>query len=176
VYTPLAAIVPIVLFPPGTPFTLQVTPVSLAFATLAVNVTESPRSTSLLVELTVTVMDGGGAGGGVTRPAPPPPQPSVHAPAVRSTGKHHFRGIASAPLAGARASRLAEQLSPILCRRGGRISAAIAGEGPAKSRAPRPTDDQGARKREFLYSVRIQTVSGRCTKSAGSTELHHLSV
>jgi hypothetical protein len=49
------------------------------------------------------------------------------------------------------------------------MSAAIAGEGPAKSEAPRPTDDRGARKGEFLYSVRIQTVSGECITSVGHT-------
>ena len=129
----LAAIVPTVLFPPGTSFTLQVTPVSLVFATPAVNVSEFPRSTLLLVVVTVTSMGGVGAGTGVTTPAPPPPQPSAHALAVRSVGKHHFREIAFVPFAGARASRAFAWLSPILCRRRGCISAAIAGEGPAKS-------------------------------------------
>lgn len=135
-YTPLAAIVPTALFPSGASFTLQVTPVSLAFATLAVNVSELPRSTSLLVDVTVTVMDGGGAGRGVTRPAPPPPQPSVHALAVRSTGKHHFREIVFAAFACAHAPRVVKSLSSIFCRRRGRISAAFAGEGPAKSGGP----------------------------------------
>src|ERR1700674_631164 len=136
VYPPLAAMVPPTLFPPATSFTLQVTPVSLVFATLAVNVSELPRSTSLLVDVTLTVMDGGGAGRGVTRPAPPPPPPSVHALAVRSARKHHFREFVFAAFACAHAAGFVKSLSPISCRRRVRTSAAIAGEGPAKSEAP----------------------------------------
>jgi hypothetical protein len=58
--------------PPGMPFTLQVTGVLAALATLAVNVCGSPNGTDAVGGATATVTAGGGCGG----PEPTsPPQP-----------------------------------------------------------------------------------------------------
>jgi hypothetical protein len=79
---------PLAALPPGMPLTLQFTPASVLFFTVAVKTIVFPGGTELLEALTVTVIDGGGGGGGgPTEPAPPPPQPRVQAPAVRSTNK-----------------------------------------------------------------------------------------
>ena len=87
VYTPSAAMVPTVAFPPAAPFTLQLTAVSAVFVTVAENGVVFPRSTDPLFGATVTTMEGGGGGGGTAGPAPPPPQPSVHTPVVRRARK-----------------------------------------------------------------------------------------
>jgi hypothetical protein len=85
VYTPAAVIVPLDVLPPATPFTLQVTLVSVVFVTLAVNVCELPSSIEPLVGVTVTLIDvGGGGGGGATDSGLPPPQPRSDAHWSRS--------------------------------------------------------------------------------------------
>ena len=84
-YTPSGVIVPEVAFPPGVPFTLQLTAVSAVFATFAENGISFPSITDPLFGEIVTVMDGGGGGGGTDGTAPPPPQPIVHAPVVGRT-------------------------------------------------------------------------------------------
>jgi hypothetical protein len=81
VYTPADVIIPSVAFPPGTPFTLQLTAVSDVFVTVAVKVAWFPSTTDPFAGFTVTSIAGGGGGGG---DAPPAPQPSVHAPSARS--------------------------------------------------------------------------------------------
>jgi hypothetical protein len=78
-------IVPTAEFPPAMPLTLQLTPVSVVFVTVAVNVNWFPSTTEPVAGATVTVMEGGGGGGRV--PAPPPPQPCNHAPAARRAMK-----------------------------------------------------------------------------------------
>ena len=83
VYTPSAAMVPTVALPLGVPFTLQLTLVSVAFVTFAVNAIVFPSSTDPLFGATVTTMEGGGGGGGNTELEPPVAQPCVHAPAVK---------------------------------------------------------------------------------------------
>jgi hypothetical protein len=86
VYTPAGVIVPSIAFPPGTPFTLQLTAVSVVFVTAAINVAWPPSTTDPFVGVTVTTMDGGGGGGGDSDD-PDAPQPSVHAPSLRSPMK-----------------------------------------------------------------------------------------
>jgi hypothetical protein len=57
--------------------------------TVAVKLCVAPSSTAPDGGETVTVIvGGGGGGGGATGLTPPPPQPSVHAPAVRSTHRN----------------------------------------------------------------------------------------
>ncbi len=83
VYTPADVIVPSVAFPPETPFTLQLTAVSVVPVTFALNVAWFPSTTDPLVDVTLTAMHcagGGGSGGD----APPAPQPNVHACCARS--------------------------------------------------------------------------------------------
>jgi hypothetical protein len=60
----LLAIVPTALFPPGRPFTLQLTLVFVVLVTVAVNVTEFPSKTEGLDAETVTLTVAGGGGGG----------------------------------------------------------------------------------------------------------------
>jgi len=84
VYTPADVIVPTAAFPPGTPFTLQLTAVSVVFVAAAINVAWSPSKTDPFVGVTVTTMDGGGGG---DSDDPDAPQPSVHAPSLRSPMK-----------------------------------------------------------------------------------------
>ncbi len=81
-YTPADVIVPIAAFPPGAPFTLQLTAVSVVFVTAAINAAWPPSTTDPLAGVTVTAMAGGGGGDELTAPAGP--QPSVHAPSLRS--------------------------------------------------------------------------------------------
>ena len=81
VYTPPDVIVPTVVFPPATPFTLQLTLVSVVFVTVAVNIAVFPSTTDPLVGAMVTTIDGGGGG---PPELEPPPQPSVHTAAARS--------------------------------------------------------------------------------------------
>jgi hypothetical protein len=83
VYTPPEDMDPTAAFPPATPFTLQLTLVSVAFVTVAANAARFPSTTDPLAGVTLTSMEGGGGGGGTPEPAPPLPQPSVHAPVVR---------------------------------------------------------------------------------------------
>jgi hypothetical protein len=83
VYTPAGVIVPSIAFPPGTPFTLQLTAVSVVFVTAAINVAWPPSTTDPFAGVTVTTMDGRGGGGGDSDD-PDAPQPSVHAPSPRS--------------------------------------------------------------------------------------------
>jgi len=83
VYTPADVIVPTAAFPPGTPFTLQLTAVSVVFVAAAINVAWSPSKTDPFVGVTVTTMDGGGGGGGDSD-EPAAPQPIVHVPSARS--------------------------------------------------------------------------------------------
>lgn len=72
-------------FPPGMPFTLQLTAVSMEFVTVAVRDSEVPNKSEALVGVTVTATAGGGGGGeALTEPAPPPTQPSRSDPAERS--------------------------------------------------------------------------------------------
>jgi hypothetical protein len=71
-------------FPPGMPFTLQLTAVLVEFVTVAVRVSEVPNKSEALVGVTVTAMAGGGGGGeALTEPAPPPAQPIESNPAAR---------------------------------------------------------------------------------------------
>ncbi len=102
VYTPADVIVPSVAFPPATPFTLQLTAVSVVPVTFALNVAWLPSTTDPLVGVTLTAMDcgGGGRGGG---DAPSAPQPEVHASCARSA----ITTIVVAP-----------DLFPFLCERG----------------------------------------------------------
>ena len=86
---PVEVIVPTELLPPAIPFTAQVTPVFVVLLTVAVKLCVAPSSTAPDGGETVTVIvGGGGGGGGATGLTPPPPQPSVHAPAVRSTHRN----------------------------------------------------------------------------------------
>lgn len=79
-------IVPTELLPPAIPFTAHVTPVFVVLLTVAVKLCVAPSSTAPDGGETATeIVGGGGGGGGATGLTPPPPQPSVHAPAVRST-------------------------------------------------------------------------------------------
>jgi hypothetical protein len=128
-----------VVFPRGTPFTLQATASPLVFVTVAVNACVLPRITVPLAGVTLMEMDGGGAGEGVTKPAPPPPQPSVHAPAVRSPAKKQILRIRRASIYAAIlaawkvvSSQAAEKYFPIACSGRGLILCASAVEGPAK--------------------------------------------
>ena len=83
-YTPSAVIVPSVVLPPATPFTLQLTAASVVFVTDAVKVAWFPSRTVPFAGVTVMTIDGGGGGGGgggcrcelVL-------QPYVHAPTIR---------------------------------------------------------------------------------------------
>ena len=68
-------IVPNVAFPPGIPFTLQVTAVSVALLTMAMNVCGSPSSTVAMGGATMTVISGGGC----EVPGPTTPQPRKEA-------------------------------------------------------------------------------------------------
>jgi hypothetical protein len=70
--------------PPGMLFTLQVTFVSVVFATVVVRVSEFPSRTDPVVGVTVTVTDGGGGGADVTEPVPPAVQPCIHIHAARA--------------------------------------------------------------------------------------------
>ena len=81
VYKPPEVIVPSVVFPPGTPLTLQLTAVSVVFVTVARNVSWFPSTADPVDGVTVTPMAGGGGGGG---DAPPAPHPTVHAPSANS--------------------------------------------------------------------------------------------
>ena len=83
VYPPADVIVPTAAFPPGTPFTLQLTAVSVVFVAAAINVAWPPSKTDPFVGVTVTTMDGGGGGGGDSD-EPAAPQPIVHAPSPSS--------------------------------------------------------------------------------------------
>jgi len=53
-YTPSGDMIPSVAFPPATPFTLKLTPVSVVFVTVALNVIEFPSITEALVVVTLT--------------------------------------------------------------------------------------------------------------------------
>lgn len=79
VYKPPDVIVPSVAFPPDTPLTLQLTPVSVVFVTVAAKVAWPPSTTDPFAGVTLTCIVGEGGGGG---DAPPAPQPNVHAPAA----------------------------------------------------------------------------------------------
>jgi hypothetical protein len=81
VYTPAGVMIPSVAFPPGTPFTLQLTAVSDVFVTVAVKVAWFPSTTDPFAGFTVTSIAGGSGGGG---DVPPAPQPKVHAPSART--------------------------------------------------------------------------------------------
>jgi hypothetical protein len=83
VYPPADVIVPTAAFPPGTPFTLQVTAVSVVFVTAAINVAWPPSKTDPFVGVTITTMDGGGGGGG-NSDEPAAPQPIIPVPSARS--------------------------------------------------------------------------------------------
>ena len=84
VYTPSGVIVPDVALSPGAPFTLQLTAVSVVFATFAENGIAFPSITDPFFGEIVIVMDGGGGTDGL---APPPPQPIVHAPVAGRTNR-----------------------------------------------------------------------------------------
>jgi hypothetical protein len=83
VYTPAAVIVPVAALPPETPFTLQLTVVSVVFLTVAVKVSILPSNTEPLGGAIDTVICGGGGGGGWTKAAPPA-QPQVQEHSARS--------------------------------------------------------------------------------------------
>ena len=86
---PMEMIVPTEPLPPAIPFTAQVTPVFVALLTAAVKLCVAPSNTEPVGGETATeIVGGGGGGGGATGLTPPPPQPSVHAPAVRSTHRN----------------------------------------------------------------------------------------
>jgi hypothetical protein len=71
-------------FPPGMPFTLQLTAVLVEFVTVAVRVSEVPNKSEALVGVTVRATAGVvGGGEALTEPAPPPTQPSKSSPAAR---------------------------------------------------------------------------------------------
>jgi hypothetical protein len=80
VYTPAVVIVPSVAFPPATALTLQLTAVSVVFATEAANVAWFPSTTDPLGGVTATSIPGGGGGGCEALPAP---HPNDHGPAAR---------------------------------------------------------------------------------------------
>lgn len=83
VYTPVASIVPEAAFPPGIPFTLQITAVFVVLLTVAENVCGSPSNTEAEEGVTFTETGGGGCGG----PEPTtPPQPRNDA--TRSIAGH----------------------------------------------------------------------------------------
>jgi hypothetical protein len=71
VYAPSAPIVPTVAFPPGIPFTLQVTTVFAVLLTIAVKFCGSPSRIDTEAGTTVTVMFEGGGCGGPTSPLQP---------------------------------------------------------------------------------------------------------
>ncbi len=79
VNTPPELIVPVDALPPGMPFTLQTTLVSVVLVTCAEKVCEFPSRIDPLIGDTDTLMDGGGGGEGGPEPAVPPPQPRSHA-------------------------------------------------------------------------------------------------
>lgn len=118
-YTPADVIVPVDALPPGMPFTLHATLVSVVFITVALKLSWLPSTTDPLIGVTVTTMEGGGGGGG--EPAPPPPQPNIHVPAVRRVMRAMFAALDPFSL---------------LCGKG-RIPTAKAGEGPANRKGTR---------------------------------------
>jgi hypothetical protein len=71
VYTPFASIIPSVAFPPGIPFTLQVTAVFTVPLTVTVNVCGSPSGTDAVAGAIATVMVEEGGCGGPTSPLQP---------------------------------------------------------------------------------------------------------
>jgi hypothetical protein len=83
VYTPAAVTVPVAALPPETPFTLQLTVVSVVFFTVAVKVSILPSNTEPLGGAIDTVIWGRGGGGGWTKAAPPA-QPQIQAQIARS--------------------------------------------------------------------------------------------
>src|SRR5947209_10341347 len=86
---PVEIIVPTERSPPAIPSTAHMPPVFVVWLTDAVKLCVAPSSTAPDGGETVTVIvGGGGGGGGATGLTPPPPQPSVHAPAVRSTHRN----------------------------------------------------------------------------------------
>src|ERR1035438_7448719 len=84
---PPALIVPKAAFPPGIPFTLQVTVLSVALLTMALNVCVSPNRTLAVDGATVTVILGGGCG----LPGPTTPQPRNDA--TRNNAGHQRNAI-----------------------------------------------------------------------------------
>ena len=100
VYTPAVVIVPSVAFPPATALTLQLTAVSVVFATEAANVAWFPSTTDPLGGVTATSIPGGGGGGGGE--APPAPHPNDHGPAARAAMTTVVVGLDSFPLLGER--------------------------------------------------------------------------
>jgi len=117
VYTPAVVIVPTVAFPPETPFTLQLTVVSVLFFTVAVNVMVFPSSTEPLDGATATVICGGGGGGGCTKPAPLT-QPHAQAHTARSVRK----------------AMLASGVLPFFCWERGRMPSELQAKGQRKQR------------------------------------------
>ena len=126
VYTPPEVIVPVAAAPPGTPFTLHMTVVSVAFVTVAMSVCELPSRTAAFAGVTETLTRGGGGGGGILEPVLPPPQPS----GKRHSGRNWRSRTARIVL------RKMVEARPLvfvlICERGGRMPHGIAGEGPAK--------------------------------------------
>ena len=74
VYTPPESIVPTAAFPPGIPFTFQVTELLDEWATVAVNVCLFPSRTDAVAGATVTVMPEGGSCDGPEPASPPQPR------------------------------------------------------------------------------------------------------
>lgn len=79
-YTPSAEIVPSALVPPATPFTAQVTRVSVVLLTVALNACVAPSRIVPLAGVTLTTTEAGAGGGGAGgAAAEPPPQPEISA-------------------------------------------------------------------------------------------------
>ena len=76
--------VPTVVFPPGIPFTVQITVVFAELVTVAVKVCGSPSRTDAAEGVTVTVIFEGGSCGGLDVTSPPQPRND----ATRSNAGH----------------------------------------------------------------------------------------
>lgn len=117
VYIPVEVIVPSVAFPPGTPFTLQLTAVSLVFVTVAVNVAWLPSTTDTLAGVTEIWIDGGGGGGGG---AAAEPHPNAQAASTTSAISTNVL-VLSTPSLICERDRMPSQKQPKGQRRGIRI-------------------------------------------------------
>jgi hypothetical protein len=92
----VALIVPAVALPPGMPFTLQVTVVSLALLTVARKLCVEPSTTDALPGVIATLMEageGGGGDGSAAELAPPLAQPSRHALAATTAARKAMSGM-----------------------------------------------------------------------------------
>jgi hypothetical protein len=92
VYSPAEEIVPRVEFPPSTLLTAHWTVLSAVFVTVAKNACEFPRSTKLVIGVTVTTIAGAGDGGGGVA-EPPLPQPCRHTVAPNASSGNEFEAL-----------------------------------------------------------------------------------